>query len=100
LWHLSCQKSEAWYHVQICDGMCLSIALRDSMCEPLQIVVCRDPDILGGAPVFVDTRVPVQTLLDYIQAGDSLDEFLDDFPSVSRVLATTLLQQIDRSHGK
>jgi uncharacterized protein (DUF433 family) len=70
------------------------------MCEPLQIVVCRDPDILGGAPVFVDTRVPVQTLLDYIQAGDSLDEFLDDFPSVSRVLATTLLQQIDRSHGK
>lgn len=47
-------------------------------------VVHSDPDILGGTPVFVGTRVPVKTLLDYLEAGDSLDEFLDHFPSVSR----------------
>ena len=42
-------------------------------------VVHSDPDILGGTPVFVGTRVPVQTLLDYLEAGDSLDVFLDHF---------------------
>jgi uncharacterized protein (DUF433 family) len=47
-------------------------------------VVCRHPDIMGGAPVFCGTRVPVQTLLDYLEAGDSIDEFLAGFPSVSR----------------
>jgi uncharacterized protein (DUF433 family) len=41
----------------------------------------RDPEILGRRPVFVGTRVPVQTLLDYLEAGDPLDEFLEDFPS-------------------
>jgi len=43
-----------------------------------------DPEILGGKPVFVGTRVPVKALWDYIEGGDSLDEFLDDFPSVTR----------------
>ncbi len=47
-------------------------------------VVHSDPDILGGTPVFVGTRVPMKTLLDYLEAGDSLDVFLDHFPSVSR----------------
>ena len=47
-------------------------------------VIHSDPDILGGTPVFVGTRVPVRTLLDYLEAGDSLSEFLEDFPSVSR----------------
>lgn len=47
-------------------------------------VLTRDPDIKGGTPVFRDTRVPVQTLLDYLEAGDSIDEFLAGFPSVSR----------------
>lgn len=47
-------------------------------------VVHSDPDILGGVPVFVGTRVPIKTLLDYLEAGDSLNEFLDHFPSVSR----------------
>jgi len=42
------------------------------------------PDILGGTPVFAGTRVPVQTLLDYLKAGESIDDFLDGFPSVSR----------------
>ncbi|MFN6272450.1 MAG: DUF433 domain-containing protein, partial [Microcystis sp.] len=46
-------------------------------------VVHSDPDILGGTPVFVGTRVPMRTLLDYLEAGDSLEVFLDHFPSVS-----------------
>jgi uncharacterized protein (DUF433 family) len=47
-------------------------------------VICRSPDVMGGTPVFCGTRVPVQTLLDYIEAGESIDEFLGGFPSVSR----------------
>jgi uncharacterized protein (DUF433 family) len=47
-------------------------------------VICRDPGVMGGTPVFCGTRVPVQTLLDYLEAGDSIDEFLAGFPSVSR----------------
>ncbi len=47
-------------------------------------VIQSDPDILGGTPVFVGTRVPIRTLLDYLEAGDSLEVFLDHFPSVSR----------------
>jgi uncharacterized protein (DUF433 family) len=47
-------------------------------------VVCRSPAIMGGTPVFCGTRVPVQTLLDYLEAGDSIDEFLVGFPSVTR----------------
>jgi uncharacterized protein (DUF433 family) len=46
--------------------------------------VHSDPEIMGGTPVFVGTRVPFQTLLDYLEAGDPLAEFLDDFPSVRR----------------
>ena len=51
-----------------------------------------DPEILGGTPVFVGTRVPVQTLLDYLKAGDPLDEFLEDFPSVSRDQTVAVLE--------
>jgi uncharacterized protein (DUF433 family) len=47
-------------------------------------VVHSHPDILGGAPVFVGTRVPVRTLLGYLAAGDTLEEFLDHFPTISR----------------
>jgi uncharacterized protein (DUF433 family) len=46
--------------------------------------VHRDPDILGGTPVFTGTRVPLRNLFDYLQRGHTLDEFLDAFPSVSR----------------
>jgi uncharacterized protein (DUF433 family) len=42
------------------------------------------PDVLGGTPVFAGTRVPIQTLLDYLEGGESIDDFLDGFPSVSR----------------
>lgn len=55
-------------------------------------VIHSDPDILGGTPVFVGTRVPVRTLLDYLEVGDSLADFLEDFPSVTRAQAVTALQ--------
>ena len=51
-----------------------------------------DPEILGGTPVFIGTRVPVQTLLDYLEGGDTLDEFLDGFPGVSREQAISFLE--------
>ncbi len=57
-----------------------------------QSVVHSDPGILGGTPVFVGTRVSVKTLYDYLEAGDSLDEFLDDFPGVSREQAIAALE--------
>jgi uncharacterized protein (DUF433 family) len=58
-----------------------------------QPVVHSNPEILGGTPVFVGTRVPFQALLDYLEGGDSLDEFLADFPSVTREQAVTALEQ-------
>ena len=54
-------------------------------------VVHRDPDILGGTPVFIGTRVPIRNLFDYLEGGDSLDEFLEDFPSVTRDQAVAAL---------
>ena len=56
-------------------------------------VVHSDPDILGGTPVFVGTRVPVQALIDYIEGGHSLEKFLDDFPTVSRDIAVAAIEQ-------
>jgi len=55
-------------------------------------VVHSDPEILGGTLVFVGTRVPVKSLYDYLEAGDSLDEFLDSFPSVTREQAIATLE--------
>jgi len=55
-------------------------------------VVHSDPDRLGGTPVFVGTRVPVQSLFDYLEAGDSLEEFLHQFPSVRREQAVAALE--------
>ncbi len=60
------------------------------MAEP---VISRDPEVMGGTPVFVGTRVPVQTLLDYLEAGDSIDDFLEGFPSVSRERVIAFLEQ-------
>jgi len=59
----------------------------------IESVVHSDPDILGGTPVFAGTRVPVHTLLDYLSAGDSLEVFLDHFPTVSREQAVAVLGQ-------
>ena len=60
----------------------------------MSLFVHSDPDILGGTPVFVGTRVPVQALIDYIEGGHSLEKFLDDFPTVSRGLAVAALEQV------
>jgi uncharacterized protein (DUF433 family) len=60
-----------------------------SLPEPL---ITISPDFLGGAPIFTGTRVPVQALFDYIEGGDSLDEFLVDFPDVSREHAIAVLE--------
>ncbi len=56
-------------------------------------LITVDPEIHSGAPVFAGTRVPVKTLFDHIEAGDSLEVFLDDFPSVSRELAVAVLEE-------
>ena len=56
-------------------------------------VIISRPDVMGGTPVFAGTRVPVQTLLDYIEAGESIDEFLSGFPSVRRDAVIRFLQQ-------
>ncbi len=60
---------------------------------PNQSVIVSDPEILGGTPCFRGTRVPVDSLIDYFEAGDSLDEFLDNFPSVSREAAIAALEE-------
>jgi uncharacterized protein (DUF433 family) len=60
-------------------------------------VVHTNPKIMSGTPVFVGTRVPVRNLLDYIEAGDSLDEFLEDFPGVQREQAIRFLEMAAES---
>ncbi len=61
-----------------------------------QMLITRDRDILGGTPVFTGTRVPVDTLLEYLAAGQSLNDFLDDFPTVNRAHALAVLDELKR----
>ena len=56
-------------------------------------VISRSPEVMGGTPVFSGTRVPVQTLLDYLESGESIDDFLAGFPSVSREQVIEFLEQ-------
>jgi len=56
-------------------------------------LVTVDPEVHGGTPVFAGTRVPIKTLFDHLEAGDSIEVFLEDFPSVSRELAIAVLEQ-------
>ena len=63
-----------------------------NLVEHLRQVVVVDPEIMSGTPVFAGTRVPVQTLFDYLEAGDDLAEFLEDFPSVSQPQALRVLE--------
>ena len=56
-------------------------------------VVHSDPEILGGTPVFIGTRVPVKTLFDHLEGGDSIEVFLDGFPSVTRAQVMILLDE-------
>jgi uncharacterized protein (DUF433 family) len=55
-------------------------------------VLCSNPEVMGGTPVFCGTRVPVQTLIDYLKAGDSIDEFLEGFPTVTRKQVIAFLE--------
>ncbi|MDE0081037.1 MAG: DUF433 domain-containing protein [Gammaproteobacteria bacterium] len=55
----------------------------------------RNPDILGGTPVFSGTRVPVRILMDHLEAGDRLDDFLNDYPTVTREQAVGLLERAE-----
>jgi uncharacterized protein (DUF433 family) len=64
--------------------------------DPKQIVH-SDPEIVSGTPVFVGTRVPAQALLDYLEGGETIDEFLDDFSSVSREQAVAFLKEAGRA---
>lgn len=57
-------------------------------------IIERNPGILGGTPVFAGTRVPVRILMEHLGAGDRLDDFLDDYPSVSRDQAVALLERV------
>lgn len=57
------------------------------------MTISRNPEILGGTPVFAGTRVPVRILMEHLEAGDRLDEFLEDYPTVSRAQAIAVLEQ-------
>jgi uncharacterized protein (DUF433 family) len=67
--------------------------------QPVNQVIVKDPDILGGTPVFRGTRVPFQSLLDYLEGGQTLAEFLDDFPTVTREAAVCVLSGRDFRAG-
>ena len=60
-------------------------------------IVHSDPEILGGTPVFVGTRVPVQALLDFLEGGDTIEEFLDNYPGVTREQAVAFLEEAGRA---
>jgi len=62
----------------------------------LEDLIVTDPDILGGQTVFTGTRVPVESLFDHLEEGISLDDFLDDFPSVTKVQAISILEIANR----
>lgn len=64
--------------------------------DPKQIIH-SDPEIVSGTPVFIGTRVPAQALLDYLEGGETIEEFLDDFPTVSREQAIAFLEEAGRA---
>ena len=59
----------------------------------MQSAIIKDPNILGGEPVFRGTRVPFQALIDYLEGGETLDQFLEQYPSVSRELAIATIEE-------
>jgi len=83
---------------ELCDAgetreVCAGCSFGSNLISMDTPVISRSPDVMGGTPVFSGTRVPVQTLLDYLQAGDSIDDFLAGFPSVSREQVINFLEQ-------
>ncbi|MEG4915263.1 MULTISPECIES: DUF433 domain-containing protein [unclassified Microcoleus] len=73
----SFEQSDTWSEEDCLDVTAFSL-------QYAATIFHSDPDILGGTPVFIGARVPIETVLDYLEAGDSVDEFLDHFPSVRR----------------
>jgi len=73
------------------QGQKSAVVLSIADWEQLSELVTTSPEVLGGIPVFSATRVPIKTLFDYLHEGGSLNEFLDEFPSVRREQAATLL---------
>lgn len=63
------------------------------MDSPKPSVISSSPDVLGGTTVFADTRVPVQTLIEYLEGGETIDDFLEGFPSVTREQVLTYLRR-------
>ena len=59
-------------------------------------IISSSPEVMGGTPVFAGTRVPIQTLLDYLKAGESIDDFLEGFPTVAREQVIALLEEVER----
>ncbi len=59
-------------------------------------IISSTPDVMGGAPVFAGTRVPVQTLLDYLKGGESIDDFLEGFPTVAREQVIAFLEEAEK----
>ena len=60
------------------------------------LIISASPEIMGDTPVFAGTRVPVQTLLDYLKAGESINDFLDGFPTVTREQVIALLEEAEK----
>jgi uncharacterized protein (DUF433 family) len=63
-------------------------------------IITASPDVMGGTPVFAKTRVPVQTLLDYLKAGESIDDFLEGFPTVTREQVVAFLEEAGEQIAK
>jgi uncharacterized protein (DUF433 family) len=61
-------------------------------------IITSSPDVMGGTPVFAGTRVPVQTLLDYLKAGESIDDFLEGFPTVRREQVIPFLEESEKTN--
>ena len=75
----------------VSSGRPCGYALRDTILD--MGVIVKDPEILGGTPVFRGTRVPIQTLFDYLEGGETLEDFLKGFPTVSREAAVAALEE-------
>jgi uncharacterized protein (DUF433 family) len=75
------------------DTLRLVCPRRPAWYNSLMGVIVRNPEILGGVPVFRGTRVPIQALFDYLEGGESLEDFLEGFPTVSRESAVAALEE-------
>lgn len=81
----------------LAQGMLIEIVPATRHHMTIREIVHSDPEIMGGTPVFVGTRVPVRILLDYLEGGDPLEEFLENYPSVSRVQAVAFIEEAGKA---